>query len=331
MALIGLATNVVVWIIANLINGVVLAFGAYAAIAGVIAEFQGEKTQGAFGIVGGVGALLVATEVLIESQLLNFLSYREIFYLFALVCLVIGLFSNMVLIGKMPSSVMKKAAGSSGQGDQSKDVGEDVRKEKPKEAPGIMLKEALRGPALYLFVAAMFFGACALNGIASYLTLYLTTFEMSAAAAAGIMSLYTAVMAVYKFGAGLFMKLFRAKGFVALIFIAFSIGVGCLLYWSQTGMEWLVFLGILLIGFVGFVTIMPGLFVPEIFGMRDYVSINSAGMAGFYLGAAVLIIGLASVVSAIGIFSAYAVLIVLALIAMVCLVAALFLSPFKKR
>ena len=45
MYMVGTATSFVFWIIANILNGIVLAFATYAAAGGVIAVFYGESTR----------------------------------------------------------------------------------------------------------------------------------------------------------------------------------------------------------------------------------------------------------------------------------------------
>ena len=71
MYMVGTATSFVFWIIANVLNGIVLAFATYAAAGGVIAVFYGENTQKAFGVVGGMTALLVAAWMAATSGLLH--------------------------------------------------------------------------------------------------------------------------------------------------------------------------------------------------------------------------------------------------------------------
>ena len=112
LCLIATATNTVLWYVANVINGVVLAIGAHAAAAGVLAEHYGPRTPSVFGVVIGVMSFLVAGEVFVESLMLGAMDYRTIVYVFAAAVLVLGLFSNLVLIGKLPSERAKGAAAS---------------------------------------------------------------------------------------------------------------------------------------------------------------------------------------------------------------------------
>ena len=102
MYMVGTATSFVFWIIANILNGIVLAFATYAAAGGVIAVFYGESTQKAFGVVGGMTALLVAAWMAATSGLLHIMPYSQLFTIYAVGIVVVGVFCNLVLIGKVP-------------------------------------------------------------------------------------------------------------------------------------------------------------------------------------------------------------------------------------
>ncbi len=110
MYMVGTATSFVLWIIANVLNGIVLAFATYAAAGGVIAVFYGENTQKAFGIVGGVAALLVAAWMALTSALLSTMTYSQLFTIYAVAIVAIGVFCNFVLIGKTPRHVISASA-----------------------------------------------------------------------------------------------------------------------------------------------------------------------------------------------------------------------------
>ena len=77
--MIGTATSITMWIVANILTGVILAVAAFASAGGVLAPFWGKDTQKAFGVVGGVCALLVATWVAATGLLLNSVPYQTLF------------------------------------------------------------------------------------------------------------------------------------------------------------------------------------------------------------------------------------------------------------
>ena len=103
LTLFAMATGPVMWYIGNVINGIVLAIGAHASAAGVLSRFYGERTPTVFGVVVGVMSFIIAGLVFIESLLLQVFDYRTIIYGYAVIVLVLGVFSNVVLIGKVPA------------------------------------------------------------------------------------------------------------------------------------------------------------------------------------------------------------------------------------
>lgn len=335
MFMVGIATSVETWILANLVNGVVLAFGAYASVAGVLAEFKGAKTQQVFGVVTGAAAFVISAFVAIAAGLMNVMGYRDVFFVFAAIVLLVGVLSNVFLIGKMPSRAEQRerkqkmeAAKAAAEEAKAQGKAEDAAAEK---APiGLTLKQALKTPALYLFLLAMFFGAWALNGLTTYLSMFLTTFEMSVAEAAMWTSVLGVYIAILKIGSGWFIKKFGTKALAVAIAVCFTGGIALLLLWAVNGDFFLIAIGLLLAAMIGFVTILPGLYISDIFGMRDYTGLNSVGMAIFYLGGACLMMVFAGIISSTGIFSAYVILIVCGLLSMGCLLVALIMSPVKK-
>lgn len=131
LAMIALATNVYLWIVANVLNGVVLSFGAHAAASGVVARFYGRRTQAAYGFVAGGYYVLTALEVFLVAFLLSVADYRTVLWTFSGLSLAVGLFSNLVLIGRVP-------AGS--------DPGPEATCD-DKVHRGITLRQALRTPS----------------------------------------------------------------------------------------------------------------------------------------------------------------------------------------
>lgn len=105
----------------------------------------------------------------------------------------------------------------------------------------------------------------------------------------------------------------------------------CLLIWSQTGVIAFAFIGMVLCAFISYAAMIPGLFVPDLYGIKDYTGINSGGIAGFYLGSVFVLGGLATIIGALGYFNSFVLLAVLAVVAMVFMLIAVATSPMKKE
>lgn len=316
MYMIGMATSFPLWIIANVLNGIVLAFATYAAAGGVLAVFYGEDTQKAFGVVGGLAALLIAGWLALTSTLLAQMPYPQLFTIYAIAILVIGAICNLVLIGKTPRHIVKSEAD---------------------EAPaasglnsGFTFAETLKkGASIYCFLIAMFLIAWCASGITSYSSVYFTSFGMAATTAALMLSIYTFTSAILKLGSGFIIKKLGVQKTSYLIYLGFAIGIVCMLIWSQTQIFPLAIAGIVLCAFISYSTMIPGLFILDLFGMKDYTGINSAGLAGYYLGAVVVLFGLSLVIKALGYFNSFVVLGVAAVVALLFMLVAVKTSPIR--
>lgn len=321
MYMVGTATSFVLWIIANILNGIVLAFATYASAAGVLAVFYRENTQKAFGIVGGLAALIVGGWITLTSVLLNMMPYQQLFAGYAVMILIVGVVCNFVLIGKTPRYVPAAAPKK-----------EDAEKaDAPAELPGFMFSEVLKkGASIYCFLIAMFLVAWCASGITSYASVYFTSFSMAATTAAAMLSAYTYVSAVLKLFSGFIIKKLGARTTAILIYLGFAVGMVLLLIWSQTQIFPLAIIGMMLCAFISYATMIPGLFVPDLYGMKDYTSINAAGMAGYYLGAVVVLFGLSVVIGILGYFNSFLVLAIAAVVTMCLMLIAIASSPMKK-
>lgn len=318
MYMVGTATSFVLWIVANVLNGIVLAFATYAAAGGVIAVFYGGNTQKAFGIVGGVSALLVAAWMALTSALLSVMTYTQLFTIYAVAIVVIGVFCNLVLIGKTPRHVV------------SSDV-EASSADASANAPGFTFVETLKsGASIYCFLIAMFLVAWCASGITSYASVYYTSFGMAAATAALMLSIYTFTSAVLKLLSGFIIKKLGARTTSMVIYLGFAIGIVLMLVWSQTQIFPLAVVGIMFCAFISYSTMIPGLFVPDLYGMKDYTGVNAAGLAGYYLGAVVVLFGLSLVIKALGYFNSFVLLCIAALIALAFMLVAVATRPMRK-
>lgn len=319
--LIGTATSLPMWIVANVLNGIVLAVATYASAGGVIAPFWGKDTQKTFGVVGGITALLVATWVAITGFLLSSIPYQTLFTVYAVGIVVIGALCNFVLIGKVPR---KKMA--------SKEPSTEKKEEVASEVPGFTFAETLKkGPSIFCFLIAMFCIAWCATGVQSYSSVYYTSFGMAATTAALLLSVYSYSAAVLKLASGFLVKKLGLKVMSMCIYLGFAIGMVMLLIWSQTGIIAFAVIGMVLCAFISYAAMIPGLFVPDLYGMKDYTGINSGGVAGFYLGSVFVLGGLSAIIGGLGYFNSFVLLAVLAVVAMVFMLIAVATSPMKKE
>ena len=181
-----------------------------------------------FGVVGGITALLVATWVAITGLLLNSVLYQTLFTVYAvgIVVIVIGVFCNLVLIGKVPrKQVAPKKADS-----------EEKPAQAAPELPGFTFAETLKkGPSIFCFLIAMFCIAWCATGVTAYSTVFYTSFGMAATTAALLLSVYTYSAAVLKLASGFLVKKLGLKKMSMCIYLGFAIGMVMLAYLESDG------------------------------------------------------------------------------------------------
>ncbi len=313
LAIIAMATNVYLWIVANVLNGIVLSFGAHAAASGVVSRFFGKKTQSAYGFVAGGYYVLTALEVFLVAYFLSITDYRTTIWIFSGLSLLVGVFANLVLIGKVPKLPEET----------------DDAPVEEKILVGITLKEALRTPSFYLLCAVIFLGAWALDGTSAFSTVFFTAHGVSPADAAAFLGVHTMFGAILMIAAGVITNRFGCRTTAFLVFACYGIGIGLLLTWAQTGALPLVYVGMAFTSTILMVSILSSLFIPDLFGLKDYVSINAAVMSAYFLGNATAMISLGGISEALGVDMAFVVIVALVVVATICMLASYALRPMK--
>ena len=332
------ATGPVMWYIGNVINGIVLAIGAHASAAGVLSRFYGERTPTVFGVVVGVMSFIIAGLVFIESMLLQVLDYRTIIFGYAALVLVLGIFSNLVLIGPMPKLAGPAPVPNAAQAEEALSEANLAEAEAAATAPvppevpaGITLKEALRTPALYLFFAAMVFASFPLNGFSAYSSNFLASGNLDPSFVVTLLSIFALLVAVVSLVSGKVSEKLGASISSIIVFAGFAAGITLLVMWLANAGDPMLYGGLVLCAFIGPVQILPALFIPQLFGMRDYTAINAVGMGAFYLGGAAVFLIAAAIMQNVGFAVGFIVLAVSGVVACILFLLAIAASPIRKK
>lgn len=111
---------------------------------------------------------------------------------------------------------------------------------------------------------------------------------------------------------------------------AAAAGVGTMIMWASKGSMHLAYMSLVLCALVGPVQILPALFIPQLFGMKDYTAINSLGMGGFYLGGAATFVIVAAVMQGMGYNMGFIVLAACGIAALASFLLAIATSPMRK-
>ena len=72
------------------------------------------------------------------------------------------------------------------------------------------------------------------------------------------------------------------------------------------------------------------LFIPQLFGMRDYTAINAVGMGAFYLGGAAVFLIAAAIMQNVGFGTGFIVLAASGIVALALFLLAIATSPIRK-
>ncbi len=344
LTLFAMATGPVMWYIGNVINGIVLAIGAHASAAGVLSRFYGERTPTVFGVVVGVMSFIIAGLVFIESLLLQVLDYRTIIYGYAVLVVILGVFSNVVLIGKVPA--MPAGAPAPTVDDNPAELGAaEARAEQelvpqgeaagaapaaPPAPTGLTLKEAMRTPALYLFFLAMVFASFPLNGFSAYSSNFLAAGGLDPAFVVTLLSVFALLVAVVSLFAGKISEKLGASISSIIVFAGFAAGIALLVLWLSNAGTPMLYGGLVLCALIGPVQILPALFIPQLFGMRDYTAINAVGMGAFYLGGTAVFLIAAAIMQNVGFAMGFGVLAASGVVACILFLLAIAASPVRK-
>lgn len=339
LTLFAMATGPLMWYVGNVINGVVLAIGAHASAAGVLSRFYGERTPTVFGVVVGVMSFIIAGLVFVESLLLQAFDYRTIIFGYAALVLVLGVLSNVVLIGKvpeMPAAAAPVVDDLAELGEAEADAERVLAAEGapvPDAAPapgGITLQEAMRTPALYLFFLAMVFASFPLNGFSAYSSNFLASGGLDASFVVTLLSVFALLIAVVSLFAGKVSEKLGASISSIIVFAGFAVGIALLVTWLSSASDGMLYGGLVCCALIGPVQILPALFIPQLFGMKDYTAINAVGMGAFYLGGTAVFLIAAAIMQNVGFGMGFVVLAVSGVVACVLFLVAIAASPMRK-
>ena len=316
LAGIGFSDSFPGWYAANIINGIVLAIGAFAAAAGVTAEFFGDKTRSAFGIIGGASTFVTSFIVMAEAQMLYTMDYHQIFRVLAVVSLAVGVFSVFVLIGRTPLQKARRAAKLAGASTEGLDYDDGELKD-TNMLPGITMKQALKTASFIVFALALLLTAFPANVINVYGTVFFTGNGLDENTATMFVGVLTMIMAFAMMAAGVVAEKWGGKVAVVLIFAGYAIGTILMLTWAYTGSMPAVYVGLVLVSFIAPSALLPGILIPELFGMKDYTSLNAVGMGCFYLGVTIMMVSFSIITETVGVNAAFTLVGVVSIIALV--------------
>ena len=169
-----------------------------------------------------------------------------------------------------------------------------------------------------------------LNGYSAYASYFFVGNGLSASLAATLLSVFAMIVAVISLVSGSVSKKLGASITSIIVFVGFAVGVGMMVAWTDGKALPVAVASLVPCALIGPVQILPALFIPQLFGMKDYTSINAFGMGGFYLGGAAVFVIVAAVMQNLGYNMGFIVLAACGIAALVLFLAAIALSPMKR-
>jgi MFS family permease len=234
--------------------------------------------------------------------------------------LVIGVGLNLLLIRQKKSF---------------KDTSEDLEKKKAPvkasvEYDGIPLKQVFKSLAIYFFIPGMMAGAIITGAFSTYGTTFFVSFDMSKTDASSFLSLYTIFCGLHVIWTGFFQSRFGSQIFIVTQYLCVILGLVFLTVWANIGSAVFVILGLLFLSLIKPINSTSALLIPDLFGRKDYVAINSLTNGFYYAGVCISMLTTAAIMMALGGATALIYMGIMAVLALVFFTLALIVSPYKK-
>jgi MFS family permease len=306
--------------LASTLSGAGIALGMHASVAGVIAGWFKTRMQSVIGVIFGISSFGSAAMIAVAGQMLKIMDYQSALRILGLVIVIGGIVVNLLLVHKPDMS--QASAGTSRSGTAPGTAAE----------PGLLMKEAVKTPAFIFFFLAMVLAATLFAGFNLFATSFWQSEGMEPATSASFVSLMTVFAALVAMAAGFVVEKFGSRVLMFFVFGGYILGMVLTCLWPGIKSGWFTVLCVLMIAFVRPVNSIPSLVLPDLFGKKDYNSINSLGMAGYYLGAAISSVLVGAIRDLTNNFiMSFIVLAVFAGFALLLFLVSLRLSPLKRR
>lgn len=326
--MVGLATitNYSVLVPFAFFSGAVQCFATFTPITALCGQYWGKNGAKFYGIIAGIELFLVAG----YSSLMTLLykttgDYRSIFFCTAIVAAV-GLIINIFCIKKPDEEAIARA-------EEAETAKKEAADKKSAGADGFTVKEGLRKPAFWLFVIGLMAGAIITAGVSSYgTTLFTTVGSMEKTDAAFLMSTgYMTFGAIHFLYCGFFARKFSPRNFAIFMFGSIIVGLAILIWWTGNQIFAIAAIGLFFVALIKPVNSLPALFLPDLFGWKDYAAFSAFVMGFYYLGVCISQLTTAQIMQSLGGSAALYYLIIMAAVSLVALVLAYCLSPYRKQ
>lgn len=314
------------WI--SVLAGIGMGLGSLTAIAGVVDTYFGEKYSGrifgiqmAFMVVGSAAIIAVVSACLGAG-----ISYSAICIGQAMICLVIGIIT-VLFFTSGPSPEVRDAIAT------QKKAKEETEGKVPAlqiAKTGLTFRQALKTPALWIMGIAMMCAVVMYSTWNSYGTVFFTSYGMTTATAAGLMSWNFLFQGINTIWTPYVQTKLGTKWYYFAVFGLILVGLVIMFVWTQSQFYLLAVIGLFFAGLAKCVSAIPATVIPSLFGEKDFVAINSFLTALYYLGVLFNSYASAYIIQFFGGQYAVIYMAVVCVISLALFMIALALAPMKK-
>jgi CP family cyanate transporter-like MFS transporter len=196
---------------------------------------------------------------------------------------------------------------------------------------GLSFNEAFRTGAFWLLITGICLAGMPMTGVKVFGPTFWQSFGMAPQASANYAGLLTVFCTVAMMASGFIADKLGLKAYITYIFLAFTAGSVMYLYWPLHQGAAYTSLSLLVISLASPTSAISSTITPEVFGPKDFTSINGKIMGAFYFGVAVVAVLIGALRDITGSFEAVWIFLAAAAIAaMICCLMALRIAPVKK-
>ena len=317
--LFGTASSLPPVFIGAVFGGGILTLGAHASIGALLSGHFGAKAAPILAAVFGISNLGSTIMVFVTSRLMDAVGYSKTCLYLSWGIFAISTVINLLLV-RNPSGARLSTPSGDSSGTQAPEI------------PGMMLKECFRTSSFWLFGLGMMLGAMLYAGIMTYAVTFFTRYGLDPIVASNYLMALTLFGTAITMISGKIIQRLGSRMLMLFVFGGFIIGVVFLCLFPAKPAPWMALAGLFFIAFVRPLNALPSLVLPEMFGRKDFTSLNSWGMSFYYVGTglSVIIIGIISDVTGGNMVLAFIFLGVMAALALVAFLSALRASPMEK-
>lgn len=195
---------------------------------------------------------------------------------------------------------------------------------------GLVLKEALRTPSLYLLMIGIALCSMLYAGTHVYLPTFWTELGVDSIQKSNFAGILTFCSMLAIGISGFLITKFGIRGFAVITFVGAMIGVALQGTFMEIRSVWIVMVGNIFLALGSAESILSSQLVPKIFGTKDFAGINPFVNGAYFLGIGISSFAVGKIAEAAGSFrTANIVSMICGAVGLFCVLLAIKLAPYN--